>query len=247
MGMVLGLPTALKRATGFQALLAAPYVQHRTTSTTTTSGNMRLVSAIFQDHYPFDQMEGVKDQIHTTRPDELREGDVLIVWGGEDISPALYNKPKSRYSGADSAPSRRDAIEWALMKRAKDLAIPIIGVCRGGQMLCALAGGFLVQHIGYGHGGRHVVTTPTGYEFITNSLHHQMMYPWDVPHEMLASIKPGLAKEHFDVDNLIEIKEEPEFVYFPEVRGFAIQWHPEMMAAQEKATDFIFKEFYKRV
>jgi gamma-glutamyl-gamma-aminobutyrate hydrolase PuuD len=36
-------------------------------------------------------------------------------------------------------------------------------------------------------------------------------------------------------------------VYFPEVKGFAVQWHPEMMASDEIATAFIFEEMEKRL
>jgi hypothetical protein len=112
-------------------------------------------------------------------------------------------------------------------------------------MLCALAGGHLLQDVDR-HGGTHIVTTFDGKEFGTNSIHHQMMYPWDVKHEMLASIKPGLSTEKYEVENLITIPEEPEFVYFPEVKGYAVQWHPEYMDKHSEATQFVFQEFMKR-
>jgi putative glutamine amidotransferase len=196
-------------------------------------------------HFPFDSYPAV-DELHaSTDPEELKPNDLLLVWGGEDISPALYDKPLSRWGNGAPRPSRRDAIEWGMMKKAKEIGVPIIGVCRGAQMLCALAGGTLYQHI-MGHpGGRHTVTTIDGRELPTNSLHHQMMNPFDVKHEMLAWIRGN--RTHYDVENAVPVPVEPEFVYFPEVKGFAVQWHPEMMDSGAIATAFIFEEMTKRI
>jgi putative glutamine amidotransferase len=200
----------------------------------------RLVSGYYKDFYPFHNLSFITDLATVDDPKELTENDVLVIWGGEDISPSLYNKQVSSKTWAGDRPSRRDEIEWNLMQRAKELGIPIIGVCRGAQMLCALAGGFLIQHVER-HGGHHMVVTVDGTEVNTNSIHHQMMYPFDVKHEMLASIKVPRSPIHLDVDTDIEVKEEPEFVYFPEVKGFAIQWHPEMMDDSSQATKYVMK------
>lgn len=207
---------------------------------------LRLVSAIYNDYGPFDRSGLFNDYVATKNPDDLKEGDCLVVWGGADISPTLYNKEPSLRTYASAKLSSRDAIEWALMQRAKELNLPIIGVCRGAQMLCALAGGFLIQDVD-NHFSHHDVTTFDGYEITVNSIHHQMMYPFDVKHEMLASCKIPRSKHHLDVHDFLEIKEEPEFVYFPEIRGFAIQWHPEIMSYKSNATQFIFQELVKRM
>ena len=42
-----------------------------------------------------------------------------------------------------------------------------------------------------------------------------------------------------DDDSSIDVPVEPEFVYFPSVKGFAIQWHPEMMAESSVATQYV--------
>lgn len=206
---------------------------------------MRLVSAIYGDEFPFNHLPAVDQCVASVDPNIIKDGDILLVWGGQDISPALYNKPKSKYSGADDN-SQRDRIEWEFMNRAKAFGVPIIGVCRGAQMLCALAGGHLLQHVD-SHGRNHVVQTPTGYEFQTNSCHHQMMYPFDVKHEMLASIKVPIAHRHLEVDNEVVVPEEPECVWFPEVKGFAVQWHPEWMDFQCEATQFVLKSITERL
>lgn len=207
---------------------------------------MRLVSSIFQEYYPFDLMERVTSCDHSGDPKFLQKGDILVVWGGSDISPSLYNRDVSKRTGASDRPSRRDAIEWAMMQQAQVLGIPIIGVCRGAQMLCALAGGFLIQDV-TNHFSNHAVVSYDGAEFYTNSIHHQMLYPFDVEHEMLVKSKEKRSEHYLDVDTEIFVPEEPEFVYFPKVKGFAIQWHPEAMGPECVATQFIFQEIEKRL
>lgn len=190
---------------------------------------MRLVSAIYPEWYPFDMMDIFDSKINTRNPDDLQPGDVLIVWGGEDISPALYNRPKSIHTGAGDQPSFRDQIEWNLMQRAKAIGIPIIGVCRGAQMLCALSGGYLIQDVTHHAGwGGHEVHTFDGKKLIVNSLHHQMMAPWQVDHKLLAWSEKR-STHYVDGHDRVDVPNEPEFVYFPETRGYAIQWHPEYL------------------
>jgi putative glutamine amidotransferase len=201
---------------------------------------MRLVSAIFSDGHPFDQMSIIDDYINTSNPDDLKAGDVLVVWGGADIHPSLYNKGRSRYSGADNRPSRRDLIEWALMQRAKSLGVPIIGVCRGAQMLCALEGGILAQHVD-NHSGYHDVVTSDNEIIEVNSIHHQMMVPTNTVHEMVAWTPAPLSQQYHDDFGTIEMEREPEFIYFNAVRGFAVQWHPEMMELSNPANQYVLK------
>lgn len=201
---------------------------------------MRFVSAFYQETHPFDTFPFFDDFVWTNDPEALAPGDCLCVWGGADIHPSLYNKQKSIQSQAYEMPSRRDIIEWNLMVRAQELEIPIIGVCRGAQMLCALAGGYLIQHV-TGHGGDHQIITSDGKDFVVNSLHHQMMVPGPAKHEVLAEINPKHLRSHvyWDENKQVDHNQEPEFIYFTDVKGFAVQWHPEMMAANAPSTKYI--------
>lgn len=188
---------------------------------------------------PFNQLfdEGV---------DVLKKGfdDVaaILLWGGTDIHPSFYGEtahPSSQVANQKS-PSARDRNEWKAMVYAKAHGIPIIGVCRGAQFLCAFAGGKLIQNVsGHNYGHHKVLCKMDDGEIFmsTTSAHHQMMYPFGVEHEMLAWVDEGenkglsayydasSSKESFDMTG----KVEPEVVYFPQVRGFAIQGHPEWM------------------
>ncbi len=217
---------------------------------------MRLVSAIYGDCYPFDLFFHEAECVSTREPDDLKEGDVLIVWGGEDISPTLYNNPlHPKGSGNPHGPSKRDKIEWDLMVRANELNLPIIGICRGAQMLCALSGGWLVQDVD-GHYGYHEVNTIDGEQVTVNSIHHQMLVPNpDKPFELVAFTDCRSKKYHHTISGKPTVDhkhptlrdKDPEFVYFPETRGFAIQWHPEMMHANAPATQYVVNYIKERI
>lgn len=206
-----------------------------------------VYSALYNDNcYPFDEL-GETITV-ADKPDDLVDANAaLIVWGGADINPKLYGHEKSRTTYCYDA---RDNAEWALMQRAKEMGITIIGVCRGAQMLCALAGGFLLQDV-HNHSGYHSVETSTGDMFTVNSIHHQMMAGLEkVDHELLVwSAKARSPQYIVGADELFQPPEnwkEPEYVYFPTVKGHAIQWHPEMMDDACEATQFVLHEINAR-
>lgn len=200
-----------------------------------------LYSALYNDScHPFDQLCANTDVV--LDPEELKERDsALIIWGGADINPAYYGHPMHSTTHPGGA---RDRSEWSLMQRAIELGIPIIGVCRGAQMACAAAGGYLIQDVN-GHIGPHDVTTYDGETFRVNSIHHQMMCGLEkVDHELVAHSGRLSSRGYYGYrdDELFFPPEgwvEPEFVYFKKIRAYAIQWHPEMMDASRPATQYI--------
>ena len=158
--------------------------------------------------------------------------DALVLWGGEDIAPIYYNETRHpKNQNWDGVPSKRDANEWKAMQYAKMHNIPIIGVCRGAQFLCAFSGGTLIQHT-TGHHQNHLMTTSEGEIIETSSCHHQMMYPFAVPnYELLAWSTEGRSTcyegQEGQVYSDMKSRVEVEVVYFPQTRGLAIQGHPE--------------------
>jgi putative glutamine amidotransferase len=199
---------------------------------------MKLASAMYPAYYPFEEMGLFSNYYCAERPDDLDSKSALVVWGGADISPTLYGKAVGSRTGAGEKLSHRDAVEWVLMQSAYKLGIPIIGICRGAQMLCALAGGWLLQDVTH-HTSSHEALTDDGRVLRVSSLHHQMLYPFGVDHVMIAQSKHKLSEHYLDVDDEVDIPVEPEFVYFPKEKGIAIQWHPEFMDVECQANEYV--------
>lgn len=202
---------------------------------------MRLVSGYYSGQDPFaifSDVDAIVNPKHLTGKDE-----VLILWGGEDISPALYNQPVVRARAAKT-PSVRDTIEKNLFDRAVELGIPIIGICRGAQLQCALSGGSLFQHIQGGHHEDHFVETKDGHSFRTSSCHHQALNLSNVEHELLAWDKDRVTVAYTDKDAVETVI--PEVAYIPKTKSFAIQGHPEWMNPKSPFVVWCAQEIKKR-
>jgi putative glutamine amidotransferase len=167
-------------------------------------------------------------------PDEALERiDGLILAGGHDIDPSFY--------GGDAHPAtsrtvpERDRIEIALARRAVELDMPLLGICRGMQVLNVAFGGTLLQHLPevFGHddhlrtrgtfdGSDHEVLLhagsraawAAGEELHTTKSHH---------HQGVDAIGEGLV-----VTGTSTLDELPEAIELPDHRFvLGVQWHPE--------------------
>lgn len=154
--------------------------------------------------------------------------DVVLLPGGKDIPPEWYGEKIGRYT---DHPSRRDVYEKNLFDYCLKTEKKFLGICRGAQMLCAMAGGKLVQDANghaLGYHNYHKVVTSTGDELLLNTLHHQMMLPGNIEHEVLAWCPEARSNRYLNGENQeIQVEKELEIAYFPSVRGLAIQCHPE--------------------
>lgn len=185
----------------------------------------------------FDEAYDLEDN-----PEMLSHISCLLLWGGSDIASSLYSEvvhPKNQ--NRTGMLSARDRREWHALIAAQSNYIPIIGVCRGAQLACVGAGGYLFQHI-TGHEGRdHTVRCIDGDTFTTNSCHHQMMSL----NNRFTSETIGLCLAYaIDVVSVIErdFSGKPvnypqvEAAWYPEAHSLAIQWHPEWMGSSCPAT-----------
>ncbi len=71
--------------------------------------------------------------------------DGLLLAGGADIDPASYGEPRHPETG-ETMPER-DAFEIAITRGAIELDLPLLGICRGMQLLNVACGGTLHQHL----------------------------------------------------------------------------------------------------
>ncbi|MEP6693736.1 MAG: gamma-glutamyl-gamma-aminobutyrate hydrolase family protein [Chloroflexota bacterium] len=185
------------------------------------------------------------------------EFDGLCLTGGGDIDPARYGADNIASTDIDE---RRDATEFALLERALARDIPVLGICRGFQVLNVHLGGSLEQHhLGHSpkyppegaavsddpagtNAVRHEVTAEPGSKlaaacgdetFVVNSSHHQV-----VTSDRLASDLRATAH----VGELVEALESPAFRWV-----VAVQWHPERTAQVGAAATRIFDAFVAEV
>ena len=203
---------------------------------------MRIaISPFGNGHYgnciskPFDKIFNQSFNPTLSSISQVKDADALLLWGGEDIHPSFYNqKPHPCNDTKTPEPSYRDMLEWQMLKEALENDVPIIGVCRGAQLLCAFAGGSLIQHVkGSVHKHGHVIETYDGLSIHARANHHQMMMPDNTNHDLLAWTTN--VAEGYEGDSGTPITEgmyvekhiDPEVVYFRDVNGLAIQPHPE--------------------
>ncbi len=147
----------------------------------------------------------------------------LVLWGGTDINSSLYNKPRSKY--AQNPDVVRDMKEEHYIRLAVKKEQPIIGVCRGAQLLCAINGGTLYQH-SVPKTQNHSILTLDGILFDNvRAGHHQVMNPSGK--FIVYGWNPSHVKIWHDDEHTEEIKNTAEVVWWPETKSLGIQPHPE--------------------
>ena len=185
------------------------------------------------EHNPFPMLFSENRSIKSEK--DLAPGGALILWGGEDISPTLYGEIPNSFCYVYRE-SDRDTFEIKLIQTAIKLNIPIIGICRGAQLLCVMAGGKVAQHI-ENHGRSHTVTLhdEDDVEVSTNSSHHQMMLP-PASAKVLATSKKVVGCDQFD--SPVEYPRCNEVVWFPSINALGIQPHPEWLNCPQAFYDY---------
>lgn len=167
--------------------------------------------------------------------DLLKDVHLLILGGGEDISPSLYACTNVA-SHASETLSMRDEFELRMFTAATKMGIPILGVCRGAQLVCAATGGSLIQHVDNHAGGSHSIFIEAGLleedkrvVLPMTSAHHQMMHPEGTSYQLLAWTPKRSKVYVHSIDPFSPLTVDPEIVYFRDTNALGVQGHPEWM------------------
>lgn len=182
-------------------------------------------------------------------PEYLASISGLLLSGGIDPDPLIWEEEP--VPGMGRIDPLRDQFELELINGALELGMPILGICRGCQMLNIAGGGTLYQDIANTEGYlKHNQDAPRWYPTHTvavkvntrlygiyqddqlrvNSIHHQAIK--DIPAGFVASAEAR--------DGVIEAIERKEGSF-----ALGVQWHPEAMLEREQGARTLFAEFVK--
>jgi putative glutamine amidotransferase len=167
----------------------------------------------------------------------LKDADLVVFTGGTDINSKLYDRKPN--SNNDLPDDLRDSVEKEAFSEALSLGKPMVGICRGSQFLCAMAGGILVQH--QQHPSSHYVVTSDGRSVHVSSDHHQRQYPFVLPPDEFIvkswanRLSPfSLGEDGDDMSGQVEVED----VYYPKIKALGIQSHPEWLYPSQSQEDY---------
>lgn len=159
-----------------------------------------------------------------TVADVLDRVDGLIFTGGVDVDPSHYGA--ERGPETDAPDEERDAFEIALVRAAVERGIPLLGVCRGSQVVNVALGGSLVQHV-----PEHAVNERADQGVhdiiieVDSTLHRllgaQHLNVNSLHHQAVQEGAPCLRVVARAPDGIVEASEHPDLPVL------AVQWHPE--------------------
>jgi putative glutamine amidotransferase len=162
----------------------------------------------------------------------------LLLTGGPDIHPGFYGRPQDTALCNDGIDGRRDSLELMIIGRALESDIPVLGICRGLQVLNVALGGTLYADIPSSvqsdikhrcvdkNDCFHDITVIEGSKLyqISQQLHGKVN---SNHHQGISSIADNLKAIAMTADGIIEAIQWE----YPDNKAFllAVQWHPERM------------------
>ena len=165
----------------------------------------------------------------------LHTFDALLLPGGGDINPIFFQQPNIASRNIDTA---LDVMQFTLLEQFLSTEKPILGICKGMQLINVHFGGTITQHCHYAHFHEYkngdqihpISDSPNsflaklyGTSFSVNSAHHQC----------IGKIGKNLSPIAYSYDNIIEA------VAHDSLPVYGLQWHPERMCYAHKRDDTV--------
>lgn len=174
----------------------------------------------------------------------LPDVDGLLLPGGWDVDPAFYGEAKDDKVGPiDRA---LDETELKLFREAREADIPVLGICRGQQVINIALGGSLVQHLddhdvrGYGRSHlAHTIEVDPASELGLSAGEHKIRVN-SFHHQAIRRLAPGLHQTAIGEDGTVEGVESDDGLIV------AVQCHPEELTTDLPWARRLFERFVAR-
>ena len=183
--------------------------------------------------------------------DYIDSVDALLVTGGCDVHPLYYSAEP--HVAVATFSQERDYFEEALINSAIEKGIPVMGICRGMQMINTVLGGNLIQHIPAQVENPicHVQKDDEQWEpchtvkiekdSILYPIFGEMAFVNSYHHQAVKDLGRGLTPIAYSPDGICEAYE------CREKKILAVQWHPEKMFLHDERQNQIFRTFVELI
>jgi putative glutamine amidotransferase len=191
----------------------------------------------------------------------LKQADGIIISGGEDVHPSLYGKA-GEINRCGEIDTRRDSLEQKMILYAIKNKIPLLGVCRGQQIINVTNGGTLIIDIPDDKGSLYLhrdirknaehMSTRTYHRIYPrkNTMLYQIIQSDSSSvhsnhHQAVDNLAGGFAGSSYSKDMIIESIELSDTLTHPFILG--VQWHPEAMDVRNPFSGPIGRRFMQKV
>lgn len=162
----------------------------------------------------------------------------LVVTGGDfDVDPALYGE-QCKHERVVPLKNRTE-FEFALLRKALERDMPVLGICGGHQLINVVLGGSLIQHIpdewkdalpheqpNPRHESSHEIAITAG-TLLHEIIQHERVDVNSAHHQAIKRVGTGVVINSFAPDGIIEGIEHPGYKFC-----LGVQWHPEFIVTQ---------------
>ena len=165
----------------------------------------------------------------------LIRADGIVIGGGEDVNPAMYGKPEY-LEVCGEVDDFRDSIEKVMIQFALLNDIPLLGICRGQQIINVVAGGSLIPDLPTYKPGpivhrdssdiAHIIFAESG-SWLSGLIGHDSVWVNSRHHQAVDEVSEKFHIAAYAPDGVIEsieIRSEENHPF-----AIAVQWHPESL------------------
>ena len=199
-------------------------------------------------------VEFVKLSYHLKNADKVKEIDGLLLTGGGDVHPGLYGR-EEKIDLVEEVNEMRDSFEFDVIGKALDQELPILGICRGIQIMNVFLGGTLIVDLPTDGFRNHVERDGIGHRHALNVIPHSLLEAISgrgarkvnsIHHQAIDEVGKGLMVSSKSDDGVVEslewiLKDRMPFLLL-------VQWHPERMADFDNpCSGFIAEHFLRAV